>query len=53
MVVISDTSVLSNFLQLGRIDVLENLYRELIIPPTVASELQALEAFIPKIKTLF
>ena len=52
MVVISDTSVLSNFLQLDRIDVLENLYRELIIPPTVASELQALEAFIPELNTL-
>ncbi|MEM6631744.1 MAG: DUF3368 domain-containing protein [Bacteroidota bacterium] len=43
MVVISDTSVLSNFLQLGRIDVLERLYQELIIPSSVAIELQALQ----------
>ena len=52
MVVISDTSVLSNFLQLDRIDVLEYLYRELIIPPTVASELQALEGVIPDLNIL-
>jgi len=42
MVVISDTSVISNLIQLGLIDLLRDLFNEVIIPPSVKKELAAI-----------
>lgn len=45
MVVVSDTSVLSGLIKLEQIDLLQLLFTEIIIPPTVKKELQELTLF--------
>ena len=45
MIVVSDTSPISNLIQIDRLYVLEELYPLLIIPPAVHRELLALAAF--------
>ncbi|MFN7119829.1 MAG: DUF3368 domain-containing protein [Saprospiraceae bacterium] len=45
MVIISDTTPLSNLLQIGRLDLLHSLYQEVIVPDAVFEELQALSTF--------
>ena len=40
MIVVSDTSPILNLSAIGRLDLLRNLYHELVIPPAVAIELQ-------------
>lgn len=41
MVVISDTSVISNLYQIGQLSLLEHLFTAVVIPPTVLQELYA------------
>lgn len=43
MVVVSDTTPLSNFLQINRLDLLKDLYQSVVIAPAIFSELTALE----------
>lgn len=45
MIVISDTSPISNLLLIGQLPLLKALYKQLIIPETVFHEIKALEAF--------
>jgi predicted nucleic acid-binding protein len=42
MIVISDTSVISNLIQIGQVQLLHQLYNQIIIPPTVYEELSAI-----------
>ena len=44
MIVVSDTSPLSNLLLIGRLDILQRLYQEIIIPPAVHAEVMALSS---------
>lgn len=45
MIVVSDTSVLSGLIKIGRLDILKLLFSEIIIPSEVANEIQELENF--------
>jgi uncharacterized protein len=45
MVVISDTSVISNFFLIGQLDLLRRVYGKLVIPKKVADELTELSEF--------
>ena len=45
MVVISDTSPISNLIQIGRLELLKELFGEIIIPPFVAVEIDNLSQF--------
>lgn len=45
MIVVSDTSPISNLVVIGRVDILQNLFPQLVIPPKVLSEIQALQGF--------
>jgi len=45
MIVVSDTSPISNLVMIGRLDILQNLFPKLVIPPKVLSEVQALQNF--------
>ena len=43
MIVISDTSPISNLLQINKLNLLKTLFEEIIIPPAVHQEIIALE----------
>lgn len=43
MIVISDTSPISNLLLIGRLEILHRLYQDIVIPPAVHAEVIALE----------
>lgn len=45
MIIISDTSPISNLLLIGQLPLLQKLYDQLIIPDSVFQEIQALETF--------
>lgn len=45
MVIVSDTSILSNFFQIGQLDILRLVFHQLVIPVKVAEELQQLSHF--------
>lgn len=45
MIVVSDTSPISNLIQIGRLDLLHQLFGKIVIPPTVDFEVRKLEAF--------
>lgn len=45
MIIISDTSPISNLLRIGQISLLQQLYGRVIIPPTVHEEIRTLETF--------
>ena len=45
MIVVSDTTTLSNFLQIDRLDLLPALFGTVIIPPAVYQELVVLDQF--------
>jgi uncharacterized protein len=45
MIIISDTSSISNLLLIGKLSLLQILYDQLIIPEVVFQEIKALEAF--------
>nr|MCU0348521.1 hypothetical protein [Saprospiraceae bacterium] len=49
MIVISDTSPISNLVQIGRLDLLQQLFGKIIIPPAVDHEVRQLELFSIKI----
>lgn len=42
MIVVSDTTAISNLVQIGQLSLLQNLYDEVIIPESVYQELQVL-----------
>jgi predicted nucleic acid-binding protein len=42
MIVVSDTTAISNLVQIGKLNLLQNLYGEVIIPESVYKELQIL-----------
>jgi predicted nucleic acid-binding protein len=44
MIVISDTSVISNLLKIGQAQLLHQLYNQIIIPPTVYQELSVINS---------
>ncbi len=43
MIVVSDTSPLTNLMQIGRVEILEKLFGQVVVPEAVLHELQALE----------
>jgi hypothetical protein len=43
MIIVSDTSPVTNLIQIGKLDLLRELYQRIIIPPAVFSELAFLE----------
>lgn len=45
MIVISDTSVISNLIQIDRLRILKELYTEIIIPESVKNEVERLRDF--------
>lgn len=45
MIVISDTTAISTFLQIGELEMLERLFQEVVIPAKVYDELQVLSNF--------
>ncbi len=45
MIVVSDTSPVSNLILLERLDILQKLFTEIIIPPAVDAEIRALKQF--------
>jgi uncharacterized protein len=45
MIIVSDTSPISNLLLIGQLPLLKKLYEQLIIPDTVFQEIKALETF--------
>ena len=45
MIVVSDTSPIANLIVIGRLDILRELYSQVVIPPKVLSEVQALKNF--------
>lgn len=47
MIVVSDTSPISNLMQIGRVELLVNLFGQVIIPPAVARELQVEHGSLP------
>jgi len=47
MIVVSDTSCVSNLLTIGKADLLEKLFGEVIIPPAVERELRRFHSAIP------
>lgn len=47
MIIVSDTSAVTSLLQIGRAQVLPQLYQEVVIPSEVASELQRYHATLP------
>ena len=46
MIIVSDTSPVSNLLIIGQLDILSQLFGEIIIPPKVFEEIQRLEDWI-------
>lgn len=45
MIIVSDTSPVSNLILIERLDILQKLFNEIIIPPAVDAEIRALEQF--------
>ncbi|WP_017301502.1 hypothetical protein [Nodosilinea nodulosa] len=45
MIIISDTSPISNLLRIGQLPLLQELYGSVVIPESVYAEIRALESF--------
>jgi predicted nucleic acid-binding protein len=45
MIIISDTSPISNLLRIGQLALLQKLYGRVMVPPIVYAEIRALETF--------
>ncbi len=45
MIIISDTSPISNLIQIQRLDILQSLFQQIIVPPTVHQEIIKLGYF--------
>jgi predicted nucleic acid-binding protein len=43
MIIVSDTSPVSNLILIGRLDILQRLFSEVVVPPAVDEEIRALE----------
>ena len=48
MIIVSDTSAVTSLLQIGRLEILPQLYREVVIPTEVAVELRRFHAMLPE-----
>lgn len=46
-VIVSDTSAITNLLAIGRIELLEDLFGRVLIPPAVAAELRVGHSQLP------
>ncbi len=53
MIIISDTSIISGLVIVGRIDILTQLFGKIVVPQAVKSELLMLGAYKEKIKQFF
>ena len=47
MIVVSDTSAITGLLQIGRLDLLEKLFHQILIPEAVRGELSKSHPFLP------
>jgi predicted nucleic acid-binding protein len=47
MIVVSDTSALTSLLQINRADILQRLYKTILIPPAVESDLRVAHPLLP------
>lgn len=45
MIIVSDTSPVSNLILIERLDILHKLFSEIIVPPAVDAEIRALKQF--------
>ena len=45
MIIVSDTSPVSNLILIERLDILQKLFSEIIVPPAVHAEIRALKQF--------
>ena len=45
MIIVSDTSPVSNLILIRRLDILQKLFSEIIVPPAVDAEIRALRQF--------
>ncbi len=45
MIVVSDTSAISNLLIVGQLELIQQIYQKVVIPPTVDREVRALQTF--------
>lgn len=45
MIIVSDTSPISNLLRIGQLPLLQALYGSVVIPESVYAEIRALESF--------
>ena len=45
MIIVSDTSPVSNLILIERLDILQSLFTEIIVPPAVDAEIRALKQF--------
>lgn len=45
MIIVSDTSPVSNLILIQRLDILQKLFSEIIVPPAVDAEIRALKQF--------
>lgn len=52
MIIVSDTSILSGLLLIGRIELLGDIYKEVIIPKVVLDELMVLKDFGYEVATI-
>ena len=43
MIIVSDTSPVSNLILIGRLDILQRMFSEVVVPPAVDKEIRALE----------
>lgn len=47
MIVVSDTSVITALIQIGRVELLSDLFGVVVIPPAVAAELAVCHVILP------
>ena len=45
MIVVSDTSAISNLLVIGQLELIQRIYQQVVIPPAVDQEVRALQSF--------
>ncbi|NDJ17456.1 DUF3368 domain-containing protein [Myxacorys almedinensis] len=45
MIIVSNTSPISNLLIVGQLELLQHIYQQVVIPPTVDQEVRALQTF--------
>ena len=45
MIVVSDTSAISNLLVVGQLELIQRIYQQVVVPPAVDQEVRALQNF--------